>query len=209
MNIFFLYILLSLFKNITSNLIKKCLVGNTCDGQLCSTHGNCILNIYKFYNNTSSNTTLNSLSKRTVCQCHKGYLTYYPNSYQLFGNSGDVAENNNYNSSLILCCYKQKLQIIAFILELFFGFGMGHFYLENYYFACGKLFINIVLLFIGGFTLFIFCSNAEDDKNLIYHPSILVFTAIVMVILSLHFIDLVIMGVGYHTDGNGQRIDLW
>ena len=52
---------------------------------------------------------------------------------------------------------------------------MGHFYLENYYFACGKLIINIVLLFIGGFTLFIFCSNADDDKKLIYHPSIIVF----------------------------------
>lgn len=213
MNKYFFFFLLLLFKNIFSNLIKNCVVGNTCDGQLCSVHGNCVLNLFKFYNDTSSFLNLQSLSKRSVCQCHKGYLTYYANSYKLFGNSGDVTTNDDYNSSLILCCYKQKNQMIAFILELLFGFGFGHIYLENYYFAFGKMIINIVLIVVGGFTLFIFCSNEEDEKrkekNFIYHPSILVIMGILIVLISLQFIDLCIIGTGYHTDGNGQTVDLW
>jgi hypothetical protein len=215
MNKIFKFYFLCLIKNIFSELLTDCKVGSLCDDQICSIHGNCALNIFNFYNNTSSNLTLNALSKKVYCICHKGYLTYYPNSFKVFSSNNDVHLFEEYNnSSIILCCYKQKKQMAAFILELIFGFGVGHFYLGNYFFAVGKLLINTVLIIIGGFTLFIFCSADDDNekvnnKNFIYHPSINVIMGIIILLIALQFLDICFLGIGYHTDGNGQKLDLW
>ena len=213
MNKIFKFYFLCLIKNIFSEMLSDCQIGSTCDGQLCSVHGNCALNIFNFYNNTSSNLTLDILSKKVSCYCHKGYLTYYPNSYKVFNNENDNNDEYN-NSSIILCCYKQKKQMVAFLLELIFGFGVGHFYLGNYFFAVGKLLINIILIIIGGFTLFIFCSADDNNEkynnsNFIYHPSINVIMLIIILLILLQFVDIFILGMGYHTDGYGQKILLW
>ena len=102
--------------------------------------------------------------------------------------------------------------MVAFLLELIFGFGIGHFYLGNYIFAVGKLLINVGLIIIGGFTLFIFCSADDNDekyynKNFIYHPSINVVMGIIILLLAFQFVDICIFGIGYHTDGYGQKMD--
>jgi len=47
------------------------------------------------------------------------------------------------SESNILCCYQQKSQLKAFLLELFLGFGIGHFYLGKYYFASLKLGLQV------------------------------------------------------------------
>ena len=126
MNKIFKFYFLYLIKNIFSEPLNDCQIGSTCDGQICSTHGNCALNIYNFYNDTSSNLSLNIFSKKVTCYCHKGYLTYYPNSYKVFNDYKDNNLLDEYNnSSIILCCYKQKKQMAAFLLELIFGFGIG------------------------------------------------------------------------------------
>jgi hypothetical protein len=215
MNKIFKFYFLYLIKNIFSEPLNDCQIGSTCDGQICSTHGNCALNIYNFYNDTSSNLSLNIFSKKVTCYCHKGYLTYYPNSYKVFNDYKDNNLLDEYNnSSIILCCYKQKKQMAAFLLELIFGFGIGHFYLGNYIFAVGKLLINVGLIIIGGFTLFIFCSADDNNEkynntNFIYHPSINVVMGIIILLIAFQFVDICILGIGYHTDGYGQKIDLW
>ena len=60
----------------------------------------------------------------THCVCITGYVT-----------------GSDYNKNLkdIYCDYKQKKQLNAFLLELFVGFGAGHFYRGNYLMASLKL----------------------------------------------------------------------
>ena len=61
----------------------------------------------------------------THCVCVTGYVSgfYY---------------NKNLNNSTY-CDYKQKKQLTSFLLELFVGFGAGHFYRGNYLMASLKL----------------------------------------------------------------------
>ena len=46
-----------------------------------------------------------------TCACKSGYITK--------------------DASSIPCCYKQKSQLTAFLLEFIFSFGFGHFYIGN------------------------------------------------------------------------------
>ena len=55
----------------------------------------------EFSNNTSSNLTLNALSKKVYCICHKGYLTYYPNSFKVFSSNNDLLNYMNVVQSSI------------------------------------------------------------------------------------------------------------
>ena len=61
----------------------------------------------------------------THCVCVTGYVSGFK-------------YNKNLDNSLY-CDYKQKKQLTAFLLELFVGFGAGHFYRGNYLMARLKL----------------------------------------------------------------------
>lgn len=74
------------------------------------------------------------------CTCKEGY---YPN----FNNETD----KNY------CEIEQKKQLTAFLLELFVGFGAGHFYRHHYLMASLKL----VAFFIGIYLICLFPLTAK------------------------------------------------
>jgi TM2 domain-containing membrane protein YozV len=60
------------------------------------------------------------------CMCKPGYVT-------------EDLYKNNYNNETQRCNYKQKKQLTSFLLELFVGFGAGHFYRGKYLMASLKL----------------------------------------------------------------------
>lgn len=60
----------------------------------------------------------------TNCTCKPGYVPI---------------SSENKDSDFQYCKYKQKKQLVAFLLELFIGFGAGHFYRSAYGFAFKKL----------------------------------------------------------------------
>lgn len=114
---------LFLFYNyIKSAVVTDCQVGNYCGSEkyACSVYGNCNFNIYKYFklNNTEDD-------KKPHCVCNMGFSSFDIETLK--------SESN------ILCCYKQKSQLKAFLLELFLGFGIGHFYLGNIYLGLFKL----------------------------------------------------------------------
>ena len=127
--ILLLYFIIIL-KLIISNPITECELNSYCGTSKlklkCSIYGNCNYQIFDFYNNMSE------LSEyKVVCECNKGYSSF------------DI--EHNISNSDIYCCYSKKSLITSFFLELFLGFGIGHFYLGNIKFAVIKLVIQIVL----------------------------------------------------------------
>ena len=122
------------------------------------------------------------------CECIDGYASY--------------PEDNN-----IQCNYKQKLQLKAFLLELFLCYGAGHFYIHNYKLAIPKLvvFVFFYCLFIA---LRIITKAKEENKkaNLI----ICIGAGISFVgMLSWQIIDLINFGKNNYKDGNNVPLRKW
>ena len=55
--------------------------------------------------------------------------------------------------------------LTAFFLELFIGFGTGHFYLGNYIFACVKLAIQLFFCLTVGCTSYFACTREHSFEN--------------------------------------------
>ena len=116
MIIYLLIIFQILFINIKSDAIKDCEIGNYCSDGACSTNGNCKIEIFNY--------TYDKLISR--CECNYGFSSY------------DRKDE-------ILCCYEKKSHFNAFMLELFLGLGIGHFYIGDVKYGLTKLFLEIIL----------------------------------------------------------------
>jgi len=101
------YILLFHSQSIDAQSIPAtCLPSSVCNSTIyCSEHGHCYYDLMEY----NSNRTNENLEK---CICDTGYATQ--------------------NNTGIHCCYEQKSQIMAFLMEFVVGFGLGHFYIGNY-----------------------------------------------------------------------------
>ena len=129
----FLY-LLFLIKTFISETIPDCELNSYCNNGnnkiKCSAFGNCNFKIFDIDSNIE-------------CECNKGYSSY------------DI--EHNITNSDIFCCYAKKSQLISFLLELFLGFGIGHFYLGNITYATVKMFIQIFLCVAIGCVTYFSC----------------------------------------------------
>jgi TM2 domain-containing membrane protein YozV len=144
----FLFLFFSLLiKSFLSEVIKNCELNSYCGNskQKCSAYGNCNIQIF-------------NIQTKIECECNKGYSSY------------DI--EHNLTNSEIFCCYAKKSQLIAFLLELFLGFGIGHFYLGNITYATIKLFIEIFLYVAIGCVTYFSCirehpfqTNTTDFNN--------------------------------------------
>ena len=157
-----LFILALFYDYIESIVVHDCQVGNYCGSEkyACSEFGNCNFNIYKYFklNNTEDD-------REPHCVCNMGYSSF------------DI--ENLKSESNILCCYKQKSQLKAFLLELFLGFGIGHFYLGKYYFASLKLCLQVSTCITLWCVIYFACTreysievhqneiNNENSKNIL------------------------------------------
>ena len=55
--------------------------------------------------------------------------------------------------------------LTAFFLELFISFGVGHFYLGNYIFACVKLCVELFLCVTIGCTTYFACTREHSFET--------------------------------------------
>ena len=133
---------LILIKSIKSGFIENCQIGNYCPSEEygCSIYGNCNFDIFKFFKVDSTEE-----DRLPHCECNLGY-----SSYDITG----LKTDHN-----IKCCYEQKGQLTAFLLEMFLGFGIGHFYLGNFYFAIIKLLVQIFLCFLFWCVTYFACNR--------------------------------------------------
>ena len=126
-------IIIQIIKNIIkSEYVEGCKIGNYCGSKVCSENGFCNYNLSHYYNETFS---VGGPHYNLICQCYMGYSSY------------DI-EVQHINDRFIYCCYKKKSQLTAFYLELFIGFGIGHFYIDNVHFGLIKFFSQILLCLI-------------------------------------------------------------
>jgi hypothetical protein len=157
--IFFFFILFE--TNIKSAPITNCELNSYCGNRKfkCSTYGNCNYKIFDYYSHNET-VDINPYDPDYIqedyiyCECNKGYSSF------------DI--DNNMTTSGIYCCYSKKSQLTSFLLELFIGFGTGHFYLGNITFATIKMFIQIFLCVgVGCVTYFSCIREHPFQTNLI------------------------------------------
>ena len=143
---------------IKTEIIEKCEIGNYCGSTPCSVNGYCDFDLTKYNNDLFFESTDNELK----CFCNKGYSSY------------DITNLKNLERT-IFCCYKQKSHLTAFYLELFIGFGIGHFYIGNINFGLIKFFSQIFLCFFFWCMIYFVCKkehtvvlklNEEDKKEI-------------------------------------------
>lgn len=127
----------------------------------------------------------------SICKCNDYHTTYY---------------KNNLNSIYKLCNYQKKRCIYTALIELFFGFGMGHFY-------CGRKVNGFLKLIIYSFFCCIgYCSlvlkfKLSQDGNMDENSTLLkffyyVWTTIFNFIMIWQILDFIIFLFGSYNDGN-------
>lgn len=140
-----IFLFLYLFNKLLAKIKTDCEVSNYCGEEPygCSVYGNCNYRLFDYYKNGSTGD-----DQLPHCTCFEGYSSY------------DIEVLKKGNG--ILCCYKKKGMLTAFFLELFLGFGIGHFYMGNYAFACIKLGIQIFLCVTMGCFTYFACSREHS-----------------------------------------------
>ena len=133
-----------LIKVIINQQIPNCKLNSYCgpEKKRCSIYGIC-------------NYQLNpaTLQYNIGCECNKGYSS--------FGINPDDSEST-------YCCYQQKSLLISFLLELFLGFGIGHFYMNDYTYAIIKMIIQLIFCSgVGCVTYFSCIREHPFQPNLI------------------------------------------
>lgn len=187
---FICIILVSLASSIKNALIrigaeKKTSVVETeygdCVVSACGTDSFCAL---------GNNGTCVEVEQTFQCQCKKGFTT--------------SAED-----SLYQCCYKQKSSVVAFLLEIFLGFGVGHFYVGNIYFGIVKcvlyciLFISIIIICIRRFR---FKGQDIDNSFLLKLFRTVCFLLCGCTYVAWQMIDSVLFSLGGYNDANGMPL---
>ena len=114
-----------LLEKINSGISDECEIGNYCTTGACSTFGNCKIDIYNITNETNF---------ESRCECNIGFSSYDIDVLKL-------------EDSTTYCCYEQKSQFNAFLLEIILGFGIGHFYIGDIKYGLIKFFLQLFLCF--------------------------------------------------------------
>ena len=140
MKIQILIVFIKILNVIKSEIITNCQIGNYCGSIPCSNYGYCDFDISLYYYESFFIEKHHKLK----CKCNLGYSSY------------DIDVLNK-SDSTIHCCYKQKSHLTAFYLELFLGFGSGHFYIGNINFGLFKFFVQLFLCFFCWGMLYCTC----------------------------------------------------
>ncbi len=119
--------------------------------------------------------------------------------------------NSGYTTSN--CSYKQKKQLTAFLLQLFLGkFGAGHFYLGNINLAVGQLVLSLSTCILPCILmLLIKCmmdNNSDNSCGVMTAGVAQCLTAIItLAIIGWWIAELILIGTGTRTDGNGMPME--
>ncbi|MCQ2818548.1 MAG: TM2 domain-containing protein [archaeon] len=128
--------------------------------------------------------------KEKVCECETGYTTADADFFYK-------------------CCYKQKSLMTAFFLEVFLGFGAGHFYSGNTTTGVVKLIVYLCLLF----SILAICiyrmkiTDTERENSFIFRfIKSICFLVCGFTYLGWQMIDSILFTLEEFTDQNGQAL---
>lgn len=124
-----------------------------------------------------------------ACLCAPGFAT--------------VPITNDYQ-----CCYEQKKQVTAFLLEFFVSFGAGHWYAMRHDYAGPKLTVFFILIFANIF-MFVLIKCLGKDRGIWHVLRWIIFIASVICYLTWQTVDLVYYARNRINDGNGVELQEW
>ena len=209
LNIFFLF---NIFHLILSNYLDPCLAAQECQyaekSIPCSEHGICFYDLFKYVSEDSTNKNF------IDCICDEGYIT--------------KEEDDE-----VKCCYEQKLQKYAILLEIL-PLGFGHYYSGRIInFGIKLIFQLVIILYM---LIFSFCcqnmnkirkfrgydllpNNSKNDyiynNNLkakidsarMVTNAIYICTFVIMIIWQC--LDILLFGLNVYTDANSVELKRW
>lgn len=154
----------------------------------CSKNGHCFYDLSVFINDKRKDKEDYFID----CICNRGYTSL------------DFQQTK--------CCYKQKSQFTAFLLEVLIGFGAGHLYIGNK--TLGIIKMVVVLTFCCSSFLigFIFCYKSNKNINNIerrYKVMNSVFLIGILVIILWQTTDMILFGINFFTDEYGVELNSW
>ena len=187
-----------LFTYIQSYIDNECLSSQECITESssrikCSEYGKCVYSYNKVL--ISNYTSVNAIE----CKCIKGYT-----------NLNEDAE--------VKCCYKQKKQLTAFILEMIFSLGVGHFYRGHTFFGLLKMItISFIELLMIVYSCIVYNGEhlrkggrEEKAKWSIFNLVGTIFMFLgCFAFLLWQIIDAVMFGLNLYKDENGIELVPW
>ena len=125
--------------------------------------------------------------EENICQCKDSYTT--------------LPSDNNYK----FCNYQKKSKIIAAVIELFIGFGIGHFYALRNVYGYLKLMIYFILCCIGCCSVAIGVKFEQEYPNTENHAVkffFCIYASILNFIVTWQLFDFFMIMFGVYYDGN-------
>lgn len=139
--------------------------------------------------NCTFNTCFNGFCNTTkFCICDDGFDTFPSNN-------------------TIACNYSKYKVKVAFYLEFFLPFGIGHLYSERNEFGIFKIFLFIVS--VAMLIIYVIIAKKKNSSETTELVIALNTFLIVPLYLMWHIIDIVLFGVNGYTDGNGISLNDW
>lgn len=145
----------------------------------------------------------NKCKDKHTCQCDISYAEFYLNKELKEGeeriDSKDIKE---------FCTYKRKSQLVYFLLEFILNIGAGHLYASNY--TLGVIKMILVFLPCVLFSLLI-CMGVMSSSKIadmaVFGYCLVVASVCAIVIWWL--VDVILIAIGYYTDGNRVPLIPW
>lgn len=109
------------------------------------------------------------------------------------------------NENKTICGYKQKLQVIPFVLEAFVFFGLGHIYLGKYVLGIGKF---LCLCLIPMITL-LFNKNRQNNEISTENEDSGWVMFIFCILCIWYVVDVIYFGFNLYKDINGVPLNAW
>jgi TM2 domain-containing membrane protein YozV len=142
-------------------------------------------------NNQNCNVPFAVCTDTTTCSCLSAYANFVP------------ADNPNTG---LYCNYLRYKQLVAFLLEFFLSFGIGHFYCGRIVFGVIKLLCTLVPFMLG---IVMFCSSISKESDCC-GLALSIFTCLFLCAIAIwQIVDLIMFGLNSYADGNGVPLKPW
>jgi TM2 domain-containing membrane protein YozV len=125
------------------------------------------------------------------CRCMPEYANFTP----------EGVKDANY------CNYPRKKQLVAFLLEFFFTFGIGHFYAGRVGFGVAKLIV--LLLPVIGYILMCASVVAKDTGNCLGLVAVIITYGFCCAGSIWQLVDIILFGINNYKDGYGVPLLHW
>lgn len=143
------------------------------------------------------------LPDNKTCKCALEYAEYLLNK-----NLKEGEKRIDAKIMKTFCNYKRKSKFVYFLLEIIFNIGLGHLYAGNL--ATGI--VKLTLVFLPCFIFSVLMCMGIMSSSKIADTAVFGYCMVVMAICAVSMwwlCDVILISIGYYTDGNGVPLLSW